>query len=193
MKSISQLKTEAKAALSGKWGMAIAVAIIYTLIVSALSSTAIGGLLNGCFAFGLCAAYLSLIRTKEIRLETLFSGFENFGTTLLAGILLAIFTFLWSLLFVIPGIVKSYSYAMTYYIMKDNPNLSANDAITESRKMMNGHKMDLFLLDLSFIGWMILTVLTFGLLSLYVVPYQHAAKAAFYESLKNQNEGTAEA
>ncbi len=193
MKSISQLKTEAKAALSGKWGMAIAVVIINSLIIGALSSTAIGGLLNGCFAFGLFAAYLSLIRTKEMRLETLFSGFENFGTTLLAGILQAIFTFLWSLLFVIPGIVKSYSYAMTYYIMKDNPNLSANDAITESRKMMNGHKMDLFLLDLSFIGWMILTVLTFGLLSLYVVPYQHAAKAAFYESLKNQNEGTAEA
>ena len=182
-----QIKVEAKAALSGNWGIAIGIWVVYLVLGSAIAFTFIGPIiLSGVFAFGFMAAYLTLVRTKSTSFETLFSGFSNFGTTCVVGILQTIFLTLWSLLFIIPGIVKTYSYSMTYYILRDNPNLSASEAITESRRMMNGYKGKLFCLDLSFIGWFLLCALTFGLLGLYVLPYYNAARARFYEDLKNK-------
>ena len=182
-----QIKTEAKAALSGNWGIAIGIWVVYLVLGSAIAFTFIGPIiLSGVFAFGFMAAYLTLVRTKSTSFETLFSGFSNFGTTCVAGILQTIFLTLWTLLFIIPGIVKIYSYSMTYYVLHDNPNLSASEAITESRRMMNGYKGKLFCLDLSFIGWFLLCALTFGLLGLYVLPYYNAARARFYEDLKNK-------
>lgn len=182
--TISQIKKEGKASLKGNWGVAIGIYIVAVLIIAALSTTGIGGLFQGLITFGLCSAFLFTVRTKTMKFESLFDFTKNFGNVFIASLLQMVFTFLWTLLFCIPGIVKSYSYAMTSYILIDNPQLSGNDAITESRKLMNGHKMDLFLLDLSFIGWYILTALTAGLLSLYVTPYHHAARARFYESIK---------
>lgn len=182
-----QIKTEAKAALSGNWGIAIGIWVVYLVLGSAIAFTFIGPIiLSGVFAFGFMAAYLTLVRTKSTSFETLFSGFSNFGTTCVAGILQTIFLTLWTLLFIIPGIVKIYSYSMTYYVLHDNPNLSASEAITESRRMMNGYKGKLFCLDLSFIGWFLLSALTLGLLGFYVLPYYNAARARFYEALKNK-------
>lgn len=106
---------------------------------------------------------------------------------MVAGILVPIFTFLWSLLFFIPGIVKSFSYAMTFYILNDHPEYSATQAITESRKMMHGHKGELFVLYLSFLGWDLLSLLTFGILEIvYVAPYKAAAVAGFYDAIKGE-------
>lgn len=182
-----QIKVEAKAALSGNWGIAIGIWVVYLVLDSAIAFTFIGPIiLSGVFAFGFMAAYLTLVRTKSTSFETLFSGFSNFGTTCVAGILQTIFLTLWTLLFIIPGIVKIYSYSMTYYVLHDNPNLSASEAITESRRMMNGYKGKLFCLDLSFIGWFLLSALTLGLLGFYVLPYYNAARARFYEALKNK-------
>ena len=182
-----QIKTEAKAALSGNWGIAIGIWVVYLVLGSAIAFTFIGPIiLSGVFAFGFMAAYLTLVRTKSTSFETLFSGFSNFGTTCVAGILQTIFLTLWTLLFIIPGIVKIYSYSMTYYVLHDNPNLSASEAITESRRMMNGYKGKLFCLDLSFIGWFLLSALTLWLLGFYVLPYYNAARARFYEALKNK-------
>lgn len=92
-------------------------------------------------------------------------------------------------LLIIPGIVKSYSYALTPYILKDHPELKFNAAIEESMRMMNGYKMKLFLLDLSFIGWALLTILTFGIGVLFLEPYVSASRAAFYEDLKAELSG----
>ena len=182
-----QIKTEAKAALSGNWGIAIGIWVVYLVLGAAIAFTFIGPIiLSGVLAFGVMAAYLTLVRTKSTSFETLFSGFSNFGTTCVVGILQTIFLSLWSLLFIIPGIVKTYSYSMTYYVLHDNPNLSASEAITESRRMMNGYKGKLFCLDLSFIGWFLLSALTLGLLGFYVLPYYNAARARFYEALKNK-------
>ena len=182
-----QIKVEAKAALSGNWGIAIGIWVVYLVLGSAIAFTFIGPIiLSGVFAFGFMAAYLTLVRTKSTSFETLFSGFSNFGTTCVVGILQTIFLTLWTLLFIIPGIVKIYSYSMTYYVLHDNPNLSASEAITESRRMMNGYKGKLFCLDLSFIGWFLLSALTLGLLGFYVLPYYNAARARFYEALKNK-------
>ena len=103
---------------------------------------------------------------------------------MLADILMSIFTFLWSLLLFIPGIVKAYSYSMTMYVLADHPEMSATDAIAESQRIMQGNKWRLFCLDLSFIGWLFLCALTLGILTLWIAPYQETARAEFYESIR---------
>ena len=101
-----------------------------------------------------------------------------------------LFTALWSMLFLIPGIIKAYSYQMVPYILKDHPELSATETITLSRKMMDGNKWKAFLLDLSFIGWLVLGVLTFGLvLVFYTAPYMYSTDAALYETIKAEQSG----
>ena len=99
-------------------------------------------------------------------------------------LLVGIFISLWSLLFVIPGIIKAFSYSMTPYILEENPELSANEAIDRSRAMMRGHKFDLFWLYLSFIGWAILCLFTAGIGFLWLAPYVTTTQAAFYEEVK---------
>ena len=90
----------------------------------------------------------------------------------------------WSLLFVIPGIVKSFAYSMSYYILADNPELTAKEALNKSKEMMNGHKWDLFVLNLSFFWWYLLVGITFGIAAIYVVPYMNATIVNFYNSIK---------
>lgn len=100
--------------------------------------------------------------------------------------LMSIYIFLWCLLLFIPGIIKSYSYCFAPYISMDNDELTAEECINESMKMMNGNKMKLFLLDLSFIGWYLLCIVTLGIAILWVVPYHEAARIALYEDIKAQ-------
>lgn len=99
-----------------------------------------------------------------------------------------LFTVLWSLLFIIPGIIKGYEYMMIPYLLAENPDMSRQDAFAESKRMMNGNKMDAFVLDLSFIGWFILGAVTFNIVNiLYTTPYMELAHAELYHTLKNQN------
>lgn len=180
-----ELKNRAKQSLTGNWGAAILGLVIYGAIVSLLSTTGVGSFVTGLVSLGYISLYLSLLRGKTPTFEGSISAItENIGTKFVSTLLVMLYTFLWSLLFIIPGIVKSYSYAMTPYILLDRPELSATDAIKESEKMMNGHKMELFILDLSFIGWILLSILTCGVLVLYVEPYMMATKSAFYLELK---------
>lgn len=170
--------------LKGNWGIAIGATLVYALIGGALCWTGVGTLLlNGALMVGIYGVMLSILRGKASFGE-LFGGFKNFGTNLVAGILHPLFIALWTLLFIVPGIIKTYSYAMTFFILKDHPEMSAKQAITESRKMMDGNKWRLFCLHFSFIGWILLCMLTFGILTIWVIPYMYAADAAFYESLK---------
>ena len=126
------------------------------------------------------------IKTDGLKMEEMFWTFRedyvgNIGLVLLIGV----YTFLWTLLFYIPGIVKSYSYSLALYTKSENPNIKAEQAIDLSKRMTNGHKMDLFVLDLSFIGWFILSGITFNILGvIYVIPYYNAAKAFAYEEIK---------
>lgn len=130
------------------------------------------------YCFSTCSVRGSLYIGK------LFDGFKDFGRVWGTLILVAIYTILWTCLLIIPGIVKSYSYALTPFILKDEPELKYNAAIEKSMRMMDGYKMKLFLLDLSFIGWMILSILTLGIGLLFLQPYMNTARAAFYEDLK---------
>ena len=180
-----ELKNRAKQSLTGNWGAAILGLVIYGAIVSLLSTTGVGSFVTGLVSLGYISLYLSLLRGKTPTFEGSISAItENIGTKFVSTLLVMLYTFLWSLLFIIPGIVKSYSYAMTPYILLDRPELSPTEALKESEKMMNGHKMDLFILDLSFIGWILLSMLTCGVLILYVEPYMMATKTAFYLDLK---------
>lgn len=113
----------------------------------------------------------------------------NLGRTVLTMFLQALFTALWSLLFVIPGIVKAYAYRLTPYLLTDHPELTGTEAITLSRQMMKGHKWRAFVLDLSFLGWILLSVLTLGILTIfYVGPYMNATDAELYEAVKAEYE-----
>ena len=111
-------------------------------------------------------------------------GFKPWGRNVWGMFLMGLFVFLWSLLLFIPGIIKAYAYALTPYILIDNPELSANQAINLSRKMMKGHKFDMFCLHLSFIGWVILNIFTLGIGMLWLMPYIATAQAAFYQDIK---------
>ncbi|NLT98505.1 MAG: DUF975 family protein [Christensenellaceae bacterium] len=112
-------------------------------------------------------------------------GFDDYGRNLGGILWMQLFIFLWSLLFVIPGIVKSYAYFATPYILSEFPAVKPTDAIKISMRMTKGFKGELFVLDLSFLGWNLLSMLTLGLLGiLYVNPYYHASKAGFYEVIK---------
>jgi uncharacterized membrane protein len=188
--SASEYRRQAREALKVNYGYAIAACIlasIVSLAVAAVSSGILSLVVAGPIGCGLAAFFACLFRDKKADLGNLIAPVKkNAGDVIVAGLLQNLFIALWSLLFVIPGIVKAYSYAMTFYILNDNPGMSATDAIKQSRSMMNGHKLDLFLLHLSFIGWILLSVLTFGILAIFLEPYIKAANFAFYENLKKQ-------
>ena len=176
------------------WLFMLLAMLIVSAIEGLLSFTAIGVLIvAGPLTFGLYRMQVNVVMGKKPEFSDLFTGFtENFGTSCVLYIVETIFTFLWSLLFVIPGIVKSYSYAMSQFIAQDNKEKDWNTCHKESIELMNGHKMDLFLLDLSFIGWYLLGSLCFGIGVLFVLPYHYQARANFYMALVAERGGAAE-
>lgn len=190
LKENSELRAEARQALQGKWLMAAVAALIYSAIAGGLSSIPgvgwVGALLVGLpIAYGLAVLMLSVYRgSDDIDFGILFEGFKDYGRILGTKVLQAVYTFLWTLLLIIPGLIKAYSYAMTDFILKDKPEMKNNAAIEKSMAMMDGYKMKLFLLDLSFIGWFILCLFTFGIGFFFLQPYIQVAHAAFYEDLK---------
>lgn len=138
----------------------------------------------GCAVrLGYCTYLLKQHDRQERDYKDLFSHFNNYGSALCLSLTEGILIFLWSLLLVFPGIIAGYRYAMAPFIMAENPELTATQAITLSKQMMKGNKGRLFCLELSFIGWALLSALTLGIGELFLVPYTSAARAAFYRSL----------
>ena len=135
---------------------------------------------------GFMNAFLKFYREKDTAITgNMFNfAFNNYGHKILGMFLMGLFIALWTLLLVIPGIIKTFSYAMTPYILHEYPNVGVNDSIDISRKMMKGHKLDLFLLELSFIGWGILCIFTLGIGFLWLTPYMQTSLAIFYEDVK---------
>lgn len=190
----SEIRATARARLGGKifgstWLMSLVVVIVYSAIVSAAGTIYVGTfIVAGPMMVGLSCVFLSLARGKEeIEVGDLFNGFKNnFGDNLLLGLMQSIFIFLWTLLFIIPGFIKAYSYSMAFYIKNDHPEYNWRQCIDESRRIMDGNKLDLFLLDLSFIGWLIVGSLAFGIGTLWVESYMQTARAVFYETIKDR-------
>lgn len=153
-----------------------------------LVSIAVSLLVVNVITLGSMTWFHRAIKTEGLNMEEMFWPFkEDYGGNVLMMFLISLYTALWSMLFVIPGIVKGYSYSLAIYIKSENPNIPASTAIELSKRMTNGHKMDLFVLDMSFIGWGILSAFTLNILGiLYVIPYQYASKAFAYEEIKEE-------
>lgn len=137
------------------------------------------------FTIAASGYYLNHIRGFNPEWKSLYKeGIDNYGSYLVTGVLVNAFTVLWSLLFVVPGIIKAIAYSQAKYVIHDNPRLKGKEAIEISKRMTNGFKGDLFSMYLSFIGWYILVGLTGGILSIYVTPYVETTAAMYYENLK---------
>jgi len=136
-------------------------------------------------SIGLYLVFLDMTYGKDPEVSTLFNGFQYTGKALWLTILVGVFTFLWALLFYIPGIVKSLSYSMSYYVLAENPNMTAREALNVSKRITNGHKMDLFVLSLSFIPWLLLVMVTCGIAAIYVAPYMQLTITNFYHEIKD--------
>lgn len=193
MNQNSVFRANARAQLGGNifannWLMALVVCLIQSLILGIGSSLAgvVAILVGGLLAFGLARVFLQLVRGQKDKVDIadLFCGTDEFGSLIVLNLLVGLFTFLWTLLFIIPGIVKSYAYSMAFYIKHDHPEYDWKQCMDESQRYMSGHKWQLFCLDFSFIGWILLGALCCGIGTLWVVPYQNAARANFYENLK---------
>ena len=197
IRSAKEHRAAARVSLSsGKWDDAVVLTLVYGLIMGAIPvgvntffenvGNVVQLLLCPIF-YGYTVAFLDCIRTGErCRVGQLFDGFREYGKVFGTILLMYVYVFLWTLLLIVPGIIKSYSYAMTFYVMRDNPEMKFNAAIERSMAMMKGHKFDLFYLQLTFIGWMLLSILTLGIGFLWLGPYVQTATAHFYEDVKNE-------
>ena len=174
--------------LQGNWGTAIGISVLFMLISGAVAGVPLAGVLvsiavTGPLMVGLCLSFLKLQRGAKPEIGDLFSGFNDFLNGFVLYLLNEIFTMLWALLFIVPGIIKSLSYSMSYYVLAENPGMDQDTARRRSMELMQGNKWRLFCLRLSFIGWVLLSGLTGGILLIMVVPYMQAADAEFYRSL----------
>lgn len=166
--------------------------VILTIIITFLSFLALYAIitlvLGGAVKLGLVSYNIDLItRRKNPVFSTLFSRFNIFGKAFALQFMTSLFISLWTLLFIVPGIIASYRYAMAPYLLSENPNLGVMEALRLSKQMMDGNKLRLFKLHLSFIGWIILAGFTLGIGYLWLAPYTYAAEAAFYLDISNNN------
>ena len=189
LKENSELRSLSRDQLRGKWSLPIGLCFVTYLIIGAPGSVPFIGsiaslILSGPMLLGLMIFFLKLTRNQEISFSMGFSGFNYFGKAAGIYLLAALFTFLWALLLIIPGIIKALSYSQALYILADNPDTGFLEAINKSKSMMDGAKGKLFLLGLSFIGWAILSVLSCGIGFLWLIPYMQTSFANFYEDLK---------
>ena len=185
-----EIKARARQQLGGgifknDWLMGLLACFIMSAILAAANSIvplASAIVLTGPLSYGISVLFLRQARLNcGINIDGVFEGFKaDFGGTLLIGLMSGIFTFLWSLLFVIPGIIKTYAYSMAYFVKADHPEYGWNQCLKTSIALMKGNKWRLFVLDLSFIGWYLVGALCLGIGTLWVTPYHQAARAQFY-------------
>lgn len=142
-------------------------------------------------SFSISVIALNVTGNKEIKVSDIFNGFKNYNNVLLLYLLEALNVFLWSLLLIIPGIIKEISYSMSHFIMAESPDMSPSEVLKESEELMEGHKLDYFVLQLSFFGWILLSIITLDFSSLYSEPYIYTTKANFYYTIKKEKYGDA--
>ena len=154
--------------------------LLYVAVISLMLNV-----VSTLISYGYTFYCLKASRGEQAGFSDLLAGFERPGRIIWATVLISIKTMLWSLLFVIPGILAALSYSQTYRVLIDDPNISASDAIAVSRDMMRGNRMDYFFLELSFFGWLLLEAITGGLSRIYSGPYIECSLCAFYDEVSN--------
>lgn len=190
IKSNSELREMTRNQLVGNWVTAILAYFIITLILGLPGTIpeigwVISIIIAGPFTLGQVVYSIKVSRGEHVSIDNIFEGFKRFSTSFILQILISLFVFLWSLLLVVPGIIAYLAYSQAFYILNDNPDLTASEALRLSKEMMRGYKGKFFLLQLSFIGWGILSILTLGIGFLWLIPYMNISYANFYENLKN--------
>jgi uncharacterized membrane protein len=183
------LKQDAKAQISGSVGTLIGCLLVSSLMLTFATVIPFIGnvVVIGATSFAFARMHLRLSFGNPAKFDDLFVGLKDLSVLInvtIANILVGLFTFLWSLLFVIPGMMKALSYSMTNFVLVDNPGIGALEAIKESQRLMDGHKLELFILQLSFFPWYLLVTVTCGLATFYVTPYVQQTYANFYLTLK---------
>ncbi len=185
------LKSMAKSQIKGNIGILFLITLLAGVVAAALNIIPLVGsiaalLIAPALSLGMIGIYLNLTNGVKPEVADLFSQLKNFWPAFKTNFLTGVYILLWSLLLYIPGIIKGIAYSQTMYILAEDPTLGANEAITRSREMMDGHKMEYFVLCLSFIGWMLLAPFTFGLLYIWLMPYMQATMTNYYKYLKGE-------
>ncbi|MDF3130185.1 DUF975 family protein [Kiritimatiellaeota bacterium B1221] len=184
----AEITRRARASLKGLWGLGIAVVLLQILLVGLANNiipVIAGMVLSGPFMVGVSKVFLSMARKQRTEVGKMFDGFQCFGNAIGTYLVSTIFIFLWSLLFLIPGIIASMSYSMIYFILVDDPKREPGDVLSLSKDMMQGYKWQFFCLYLRFLGWSILSVIfTLGVGLFWVFPYIQASSAHFYEMVR---------
>ena len=192
----AELKANAKEQLRGKWAVAIATVLVANILIDSdvmykvsekfgliglsISCSLISLFLGGVISVGLCKFLLDMTtKREEPRFETLFSQFNIYLKTLGLNILITLSVCIGTILFIVPGIIVGLMFSQSYYILSEDPSKSITQCIKESVDMMNGHKWDLFYLELTFIGWWLLTAITVGIAGLWVAPYVKVTETNF--------------
>lgn len=186
MKTNQELKMQARLALKGSYWYILVILIIISAVIGA---TGVGFIIVGPIYVGFSFYLLNIYRQKNRgdNLNDLLFGFkQNFLSHVVTYILMSLFIFLWSLLLVIPGIIKSFAYSQVGFILAEDPTLDYNQALSKSSEMMQGNKWRYFSLMFSFIGWILLSLLTAGIGLIFLAPYINMTQAVFYEDLKQQ-------
>lgn len=188
------LKSAAKQQIRGKIGVLFIITLIIAIVsvgaslllglIPVVGSIIASFIITPAFTLSIYRVYLNMLNGYQPSVGDAFSGFDDFWSAFKVNFLVGLFTFLWSLLLVIPGIVKAFAYSMSMYILAENKGKAALECINESKAITNGHKMELFVLGLSFIGWFLLVAVTFGIAAIWVTPYVQATMANAYRSLK---------
>ena len=185
-----RLKSLAKEQIKGSIGtMFLILLAVYVLVFAASWVTSFAGGVGGyiigpALGIGIVMIYLNMAKGVKPHFSDVFNGFDLFSKSLLLQLLTEIFVFLWSLLFIVPGIIKSIAYSAAPYILAENPQKNVREILKESENLMMGHKKDYFILTMSFLPWIFLSALTFGIGLIYVVPYMDMTMTNFYLSIK---------
>jgi uncharacterized membrane protein len=189
--SRKEMKALARLQIEGKIGSMFWVSLVGSLIASLGSGLPIVGIiismiLSAAISLGLIYIHFRIASDPSYkpRVRDLFDGFNNFWPFLKVSLLASLFTFLWALLFFIPGMVKALAYSQAPYIIAENPNMPAMEALRISERMMSGRKWEYFVLNLSFIGWAFLAIPTLGLLMIWLEPYMQMTMVNFYSDCK---------
>lgn len=179
------LMRKAKQQLQNKWMNVAVGTLIYVAIMSIASFTYLAELIIiGPMTFGYYLYLSCIVDRGENNFNLLFKGFERFVDTMVAGLLMSLAVSIGCVLLIVPGIIAACGFSMTFFIMNDDPNISGVDALQQSWNMMNGHKWEYFCLNLRFIGWALLCLLTCGIGCLWLQPYITVTSLNFYRKLR---------
>lgn len=195
--SCKNLRALGRYSLAGKWKLGVLGTLLYAVLTTVPvillnlifgeggSQTGIASvysiLITGPMTLGYAMFAISIFRNRETTPAEVFYGFERFGKAFGLYVVMSVFVILWSLLLIVPGIIAALRYSMSFYVLADNPDIKILDAINESKRIMNGNKWKFFCLNLTFIGWGLLCILTCGIGYLWLAPYMEVSFIAFYD------------